>query len=74
MHANADGRKVASKLGCRQFIVHFVALRFGYGELPPKYLENDSTLLVVDQRKDMRAALAQPIMPYTVDSAWRISC
>jgi hypothetical protein len=39
----------------------------------PECLENDPTFFIVDERKHMRAALAEPIMPYAVDSSRRIT-
>jgi hypothetical protein len=45
---------------------------FGDREFRPKYFGNYAALFGVDERKDMRAALTQPIMLYIVDSASRI--
>ena len=35
----------------------------------PECLENYAKLFIVDERKYIRAALAEPIMPYPVDSS-----
>src|SRR4029453_5595209 len=39
----------------------------------PECLENYPKFFIVDERKHMRAALAEPIMPYAVDSSRRIT-
>jgi len=48
-------------------------VNFHDGEFGPEYFEDYAVFFVVDKRKNLRAALAEPIMAYTVDSSRRIT-
>ena len=49
----------------------FVILRSR--KIRPECLENDPKFFIVDERKHMRATLAEPIMPYAVDASRQIT-
>jgi len=42
-------------------------------EFRPEQPDHDSVFFLVQEGQSMRTTFAKPVMPYTVDSAWRIS-